>query len=380
MSFAFEIVKPATLETHGRLGKIKTAHGEIDTPVFMPVGTKGTVKAITPKVLQEELKAPIILGNTYHLYLRPGHELIQKAGGLHRFMSWPGPILTDSGGYQVFSLAKLRKISGEGVTFQSHIDGSTHFLTPELSIQIQEALGADIMMAFDECPPYPCTRIDMQKSLTITHDWERRSLQTWSRQDNTLFAIVQGGVYVDLREQSLAALLEMEKQTHKKFGGFAIGGLSVGEPNELMYQTLEKILGDFPKDRPRYLMGVGTPEDLVTCVGLGIDMFDCVLPTRNARNGNLFTQWGDLKIKQARFEADFGPVDAECACYTCQNFSRAYLRHLFLMDEILGPILNTIHNLHYYLGLLETCRSALREGGYAHFHKEFLNRRDKEGV
>lgn len=378
MPFSFELIKPAGHGTRARRGKICTAHGEIQTPIFMPVGTAGTVKAITPKILKDELRAQIILGNTYHLYLRPGHKLIKNAGGLHKFMGWDGPILTDSGGFQVFSLSKLRKLTDEGVRFQSHIDGSSHFLTPELSIEIQEALGSDIMMCLDECPPYPCTHDEMQKSLKITHAWEERSLIAKTRNDNALFAIVQGGVYHDLRKASLDALKNIGESLSpqgKNFDGFAIGGLSVGEPNELMYETIHEIEPDLPANKPRYLMGVGTPEDLVTCVDLGIDMFDCVMPTRNARNGMLFTKTGNVKIKQARFIEDFRPLDESCACYTCQNFTRAYLRHLFMADEILASILNTIHNLHYFLTLLEDCRNAIDDQRFPEFKKEFFIKR-----
>ena len=380
MTFSFEILKQAGAGTRGRRGKIKTAHGDIQTPIFMPVGTAGTVKAMTPAVLKNDLNAQIILGNTYHLYLRPGHELIAKAGGLHKFMGWDRPILTDSGGFQVFSLSKLRKITDAGVQFQSHIDGSTHMLTPELSIAIQEALGSDIMMCFDECPPFPCSHTDMQKSLKITHAWEARSLAAKTRTDNALFAIVQGGVYADLRRESLDALLAIEATSPQglKFNGFAVGGLSVGEPNADMYETIHEFEPHLPTDRPRYLMGVGTPEDLVTCVDLGIDMFDCVMPTRNARNGMLFTSIGDIKIKQARFTTDLGPIDQACTCYTCQNFSRAYLRHLFMANEILGSILNTIHNLHYYLTLLDDCRKALENSDFAAFKKNFFTKRSYE--
>lgn len=375
MAFAFEL-KKESLTSRARLGEITTSHGKIQTPIFMPVGTTGTVKAATPQVLQN-LNSQIILGNTYHLYLRPGHELIKKAGGLHKFIGWNRPILTDSGGFQVFSLTGLRKMTKDGVEFQSHIDGSKHFLTPELSIEIQEALGSDIMMCFDECPPYPCNKTEMEKSLQITHKWEERSLLAKTKEENALFAIVQGGVYAGLRQQSLETLLEIESQHTQKQGyqGFAIGGLSVGEPNELMYETIDQIEPFFPKNRPRYLMGVGTPEDLVTCIDLGVDMFDCVMPTRNARNGMLFTQYGDIKIKQAKYREDFHPLDARCACYTCQNFSRAYLRHLFVSREILSSILNTIHNLHYYISLLDQCRQAIANNNFSEFKLEFLRKR-----
>lgn len=378
MSFSSQFLQSTEISTSARSGQFTTAHGQVNTPVFMPVGTQGTVKATTPKQLKDDISAQIILGNTYHLFLRPGHELIKQAGGLHKFMGWDGPILTDSGGFQVFSLSKLRKMDADGVTFQSHIDGSTHRLTPEISIAIQEALGSDIMMAFDECPPYPCLHDDMQKSLKITHDWERRSLLAKSENSGALFAIVQGGIYPDLRLESLEALLKIEddlKSTGKKFAGFAIGGLSVGEPNEMMYETIAKLEPHLPKDRPRYLMGVGTPEDLITCIGLGIDMFDCVMPTRNARNGMLFTASGDIKIKQQRYRDDLTPPDAACSCYTCRCFTRAYLRHLYMSDEILASVLNTIHNLHYYVGLVTKCRQSILNGHFAEFKKTFFNGR-----
>jgi queuine tRNA-ribosyltransferase len=374
--FSFQQISHPDKNTHARLGKITTAHGEIQTPVFMPVGTKGTVKAMTPEGLKI-LNAQIILGNTYHLYLRPGHELVRVAGGLHRFMAWDKPILTDSGGFQVYSLTKIRKVTQEGVAFQSHIDGSRHVLTPELSIQIQEALGADIMMCFDECPALPADRAQIAKSMELTLAWEERSLKARVRQDNALFAIVQGGTEKTLRTQCLARLVEISETSTNGFSfeGYALGGLSVGEPNEVMHEVVAHIAPLMPQNKPRYLMGVGTPEDLVTCVDLGIDMFDCVMPTRNARNGMLFTDTGDLQIKQAAFTRDFSPVMVGCSCYTCQNFSRAYLRHLYLSDEILASILNTIHNLHYYIGLLDQCRLNLRDGTFASFKKTFFGKR-----
>jgi queuine tRNA-ribosyltransferase len=356
-----------------RRGHLQTAHGLIQTPVFMPVGTKGTVKAMTPAGLKE-MGASIVLGNTYHLFLRPGHELIGRAGGLHKFMGWNGPILTDSGGFQVFSLSKLRKILPEGVRFQSPIDGDTHLLTPELSIGIQETLGSDIMMAFDDCAPFPATREQISISMERTLDWEARSLAA-RKSDNALFAIVQGGTYQDLRVQCLERLQAISASAPRPFDGYALGGLSVGEPNEVMYEIVAAIVPHMPEGIPRYLMGVGTPEDLITCVGLGIDMFDCVMPTRNARNGMLFTRHGDINIKQAQYKEDFTPLDDKCLCYACQTFTRAYLRHLFLSDEILSSILNTIHNLHYYLGLLEDCRRALNDGTFSQFHREFFAQR-----
>lgn len=373
--FSFTIQKPANSQTRGRLGRIVTAHGEIPTPIFMPVGTAGTVKACTPQTLNE-LAAKIILGNTYHLYLRPGHHLVKAAGGLHKFMGWNGPILTDSGGFQVFSLTKLRKITPDGVHFQSHIDGSKHFLTPELSLEIQESLGSDIMMCFDECPPHPCTEAELEKSLKLTLSWEARSLKAKTRTDTSLFAINQGGLSAKHRLQHLIDLQEIAQKSTQAggfdFNGYALGGFSVGEPIDQMYETLDQITQAFPHDKPRYLMGVGTPHDLVTCVDMGIDMFDCVMPTRNARNGMLFTSTGSVKIKQAQYREDFSPIDPHCSCYTCQNFTRSYLRHLYVSDEILSSILNTIHNLHYYLSLLETIRMALHAGTFSEFKREFF--------
>lgn len=361
-----------------RLGRIQTSHGVLETPVFMAVGTSATVKSLTPQQLQE-LQVPILLGNTYHLYLRPGAELIERAGGLHRFMAWPEPILTDSGGFQVFSLSKIRKIESGGVRFQSHVDGSSHFLSPETSIAVQQKLGSDIMMCFDDCPPYGADRAQIEQSLTLTLDWERRSLAARTS-NQALFAIVQGGLHEDLRIRSLNDLLTMENVDEgfdRSFQGFALGGLSVGEPISEMYQLLEKIAPLLPADRPRYLMGVGTPEDLVTCIGLGIDMFDCVMPTRNARNGHLFTRFGDIKIKQAQFKDDLAPLDEACTCYTCKNFSRAYLRHLFINGEILSSVLNTIHNLHYYLRLMEDCRVAIAEDRFDEFARGFFEKRSQ---
>lgn len=361
-----------------RLGKITTDRGEIPTPIFMPVGTKATVKAATSQTLKD-LDAKIILGNTYHLYLRPGPDLVQKAGGLHKFMNWDRPILTDSGGFQVFSLAKLRKITEEGVQFQSHIDGSKHLLTPELSIQVQEALGSDIMMCFDECPALPATKETLKKSLELTLKWEERSLLAKSEGRN-LFSIIQGGTDLDLRKESLERILEIEarhESAGRSFAGHAIGGLSVGEPPEQMYETVAALAPLMPKDKPRYLMGVGTPEDLIICSGLGVDMFDCVMPTRNARNGMLFTRFGNVKIKQSRYKEDFTPIEEGCECYTCQNHTRAYLRHLYISDEILSSMLMTIHNLHFYLNLMSNIRNHLKNGDFVTFQKEFLSQRQQ---
>jgi len=347
-----------------RAGKLDTPHGNILTPIFMPVGTLGTVKAAAP----EELKAlgtQILLGNTYHLHLRPGDELIHKLGGLHRFMNWDGPILTDSGGFQVFSLAKLLKREEEGVVFRSHIDGRKVKLTPESSIAIQQNLGSTIMMCFDECLELPAEREKVQRSLELTSRWATRCKDARTT-DQALFGIIQGGGEEDLREESLQQLQEIG------FDGYAIGGLSVGESNEEMYRVTRHIAPRMPSDLPRYLMGVGEPRDLLEGVEAGVDMFDCVLPTRNARNGSLFTSHGKISIKQARFREDPKPLDPECQCNTCQHYSRAYLRHLYLSGEILGMRLNTLHNLHFFLNMMKNARNAILENRFAAFKKEFL--------
>ena len=348
--------------TRGRRGRVKTPHGTIETPAFMPVGTQGTVKTLSPRDL-EALGAQIFLANTYHLYLRPGPEIICQLGGLHSFASWPHPILTDSGGYQIFSMSQIRRITEEGVHFRSHLDGSSHFLSPEKAIQVQEALGADIIMALDECTPYPATRDYAETSMEMTSRWAKRCQEAHQRNAQSLFGIAQGGTYLDLRRRSIADLAELD------FDGYALGGLSVGESKSQMYEVVEACTDLLPEDRPRYLMGVGTPEDLLECVGLGVDLFDCVMPTRHARNGSLFTRFGRVSIKNARYAKDPQPIDEECTCYTCRNFSRAYLRHLFLADEILGLRLNTLHNLHFYLDLMRGVREAL-EGGSFLSHKE----------
>jgi queuine tRNA-ribosyltransferase len=369
-------------ETGARAGRLTTAHGEIDTPVFMPVGTQGTVKALTQTML-EEMDARIILGNTYHLYLRPTHNLINQLGGLHKFISWKRAILTDSGGFQVFSLGPLRKLSEEGVSFQSHIDGSRHFLTPEKAMEIQAALGSDICMCFDECTPFPATREQAKASMELTSRWARRSKDSLARlhsdpgeaaranlqivnQTQALFGINQGSMFFDLREQSLNELLEIG------FDGYAIGGLSVGEDKQVMYSVIHHMTPKFPEDKPRYLMGVGTPEDLVEAVAQGVDMFDCVLPTRNARNGNLFTGRGRINIKNARYRADDRPVDEACGCATCARYSRAYLRHLYMSGEILAAVLSSTHNISFYLDTMERIRQAIRLGAFKEFHKSFL--------
>ena len=354
-----------------RRGRLRVNHGTIETPIFMPVGTYGSVKAMSPLELRE-IDAQIILGNTFHLWLRPGTDILEKFGGLHGFMGWDGPILTDSGGFQVFSLGAMRKITEEGVKFASPINGDKLFLSPEISMQIQRALNSDIVMQFDECTPYeidgrPATRDEAGKSMQMSLRWGRRSIEEFRSggNPNALFGIVQGGMFEDLRDESLAQLNDMG------FDGIAIGGLSVGEPKEDMMRVLSHIGPRLPAHKPHYLMGVGTPEDLVAGVSNGIDMFDCVMPTRNARNGWLFTRFGDLKLKNARHKDDTQPLDATCACYACRNFSRAYLHHLQRAGEILGARLNTIHNLHYYLDLMRQMREALETDTFAAFVARF---------
>jgi len=335
----------------------------------MPVGTQGTVKALLPEALKE-LDAQIILANTYHLYLRPGHELVRELGGLHRFMNWDRPILTDSGGFQVFSLGDLRRISEEGVDFQSHLDGSRHRLTPESSIAVQEALDADIIMAFDECIPYPANRDYVADSTARSSRWARRCKEARRSEDGAgLFGIVQGGMFPDLRAGCARDLIEIG------FDGYALGGLSVGEEAGLMYDMMECTLPLLPADRPRYVMGVGTPENLVEGIARGVDMFDCVMPTRNARNGVLFTSFGKISIKQARYARDPEPIDPDCGCYVCNHYSRAYLRHLYQSGEILASVLNTHHNLHYYIQLMEEMRSAIEQDAFLDYKQEFYRKR-----
>jgi len=352
-----------------RRGRLHLAHGSVETPAFMPVGTYGTVKAMTPDMLRQT-GADICLGNTFHLWLRPGLEVIRAHGGLHRFMAWDGPILTDSGGFQVYSLDKLRKISEEGVRFASPIDGARLFLTPEESMHIQTVLNSDIVMIFDECTPHPADHDTAERSMQLSLRWAARSREAFDRQENSnaLFGIVQGGMFEDLRDASLAGLEDIG------FDGYAIGGLSVGEPKEDMRRILAHTAPRLPRDKPRYLMGVGTPEDIVAAVGAGIDMFDCVMPTRNARNGWLFTRFGDIKIKNAVHKHDTGPLDPTCSCYTCTHFSRAYLHHLHRTNEILGSMLNTLHNLHYYQQLMRELRDAIAVGEFestaARFHAD----------
>lgn len=375
-----------------RRGTVKLQHGEVQTPAFMPVGTYGTVKAMSPLELSE-IDAHIVLGNTFHLWLRPGLEVIAAHGGLHKFMGWDGPILTDSGGFQVWSLGALRKISEEGVKFRSPINGDSCFLTPEESMRIQRVLNSDIVMIFDECTPYPATVKEANTSMQLSLRWAKRSKEAFDlyqsqsisqalgmrdskdeavqpvQQKNALFGIIQGGMHEELRDVSLNGLTDIG------FDGYAIGGLSVGEPKEDMLRILAHTAPKMPQDKPRYLMGVGTPEDLVAAVSQGVDMFDCVMPTRNARNGWLFTQYGDVKIKNAFYKNDTAPLDADCDCYTCRNFSRAYLHHLHKVGEILGSRLNTIHNLHYYQVLMAQMRSAIESGTFETFKREFATKR-----
>ncbi|MBQ7487113.1 MAG: tRNA guanosine(34) transglycosylase Tgt, partial [Clostridia bacterium] len=332
--------------THARRGVLTTPHGEIQTPIFMPVGTQATVKAMTPREL-EEIGTQIMLSNTYHLHLRPGEDLIREAGGLHRFMSWNKPILTDSGGFQVFSLASLRKIREEGVSFRSHLDGSAMFMGPEESMAVQEALGSDIAMAFDVCTAYPCDYKTAKDAMERTHRWAERCKKAHTREDQALFGIVQGAFFKDLRIESAKALADMD------FPGYGIGGLSVGEPKPIMYDLMDELMPYMPEDKPRYLMGVGSPDCLVEGVYRGIDMFDCVLATRIARNGTCFTDQGRLVVRNAKYAHDFGPIEEGCDCYACQNFSRAYIRHLLKAGEITGGRLATIHNLRYLLRLME---------------------------
>jgi queuine tRNA-ribosyltransferase len=361
-----------------RRGRLELTHGSVQTPIFMPVGTYGSVKAMSPLEL-EKIGAQIILGNTFHLWLRPGLEIVRQFSGLHRFMGWDKPILTDSGGFQVFSLGEMRKITEEGVTFASPINGDRLFLSPEVSMQIQRVLNSDIVMQFDECTPYeidgrPATHEEAEHSMRMSLRWAKRSIAEFHRESNpnALFGIVQGGMFEDLRDESLAGLNELN------FHGMAIGGLSVGEPKQDMQRILAHTAPQLPPEKPRYLMGVGTPEDLVDGVSNGIDMFDCVMPTRNARNGWLFTRFGDVKIKNARYKNEDQPLDESCTCYTCQNFSRAYLHHLHRCGEILGAQLNTIHNLHYYLQLMQEMRDAIESESFSGFKIQFYHDRARQ--
>ncbi|MCB0361378.1 MAG: tRNA guanosine(34) transglycosylase Tgt [Bdellovibrionales bacterium] len=364
MSSSFKVLNQ---DGEARNGLLQTSHGLIETPVFMPVGTKGSVKAMLPHELQQ-MGTQIILGNTYHLHLRPGEKIIERLGGLHQFTRWQGPILTDSGGFQVFSLSQLRKISEEGVEFRSHLDGAKCFISPEKSMQIQMALGADIIMAFDECPAYPGTTESLRESMELTYRWLLRSKAAMVRPESQLFGIVQGGLNLELRLESL------EQITSVDLPGYALGGLSVGEPIHMMHQLVKEVGPRMPKNKPRYLMGVGTPLDLILSVDSGMDMFDCVMPTRTARNGTLFTWSGKVHIKRTQYKEDPSPLDPECDCYTCCHFSKAYLRHMFMSGEIVSARLNTIHNLHFYTQLMVRARKAIREGLWSEFRNQCLTR------
>ena len=367
---AFTLHKTAS-DCSARRGEVKTAHGTFQTPVFMPVGTQGTVKAVTPENL-EEMSAQIILGNTYHLFIRPGHELIEKFGGLHKFMNWKGAILTDSGGFQIFSLKDLAKITEEGAAFRSHLDGSKLFISPEDAINIQQSLGSDIMMCLDTCIPYPATKEETIASTDLTTRWAKRCREAHTKREQLLFGIVQGGMHPELRKAHADELINIG------FDGYAIGGLSVGEEKHLMHDMTEATAPHLPSDYARYLMGVGTPSDLIEGVFRGIDMFDCVMPTRNARNGTLFTSKGKLIIKNAKYRDDQRPLDEECECYTCRKYSRGYLRHLFQSREILSYHLNTIHNLHYYLNLMAGVRTAIEDDTFLQFRKDFYSKLENE--
>lgn len=359
--------------TKARAGLIHTDHGTIRTPVFMPVGTRGSVKAVEQRELLE-INAPIILGNTYHLYQRPGVDILRKFGGLHSFMSWPRPILTDSGGFQILSLSDLRKLSEEGVEFRSHIDGSRHFFTPEKIIEVERTIGADIMMVLDECPPYPAEKDYVSKSLDLTYRWAMRCKEKFSGTtplynfEQYLFGIVQGGTYPDLREKSARGLVEAD------FDGYAIGGLAVGEPVEEMYKTADFVTDILPENKPRYLMGVGTPANLLEAVERGVDMFDCVLPTRNGRNSQVFTSAGKLNVRNSTYAEDESPLDADCDCYACKNYSRGYIRHLFSVDEIFGLQLASLHNLRFFISLMEQTRLAILNDRFVEFKSETLGR------
>lgn len=365
-------MKLGEFKLHKKIGQARRAtfmthHGSFETPTFMAVGTKATVKAMTPEELKQ-CGTQVVLGNTYHLHLRPGENLIKKMGGLHNFMNWQGPILTDSGGFQVFSLSGLRKMSEEGVEFRSHLDGAKYFLSPEKSMEIQMDLGSDIIMAFDECLGYPATDDQIKKSMDLTHRWLVRSHKAMQRPESLLFGIVQGGLSLEHRKYSL------EQVTSVDLPGYALGGFSIGEPIHLMHELLPHIAPAMPEHKPRYLMGVGTPLDLIIAIDSGIDMFDCVMPTRVARNGTLFTWQGKVSIKRQEYKEDPGPLDPECDCYTCKNYSRAYLRHLFLSGEILGSRLNTIHNLHFYMSVMSKAREAIEQNRWEEYRDFCLTR------
>lgn len=351
-------------QTHARTGIVTTAHGTFETPVFMPVGTQGTVKGITPRDV-EETGAEIILGNTYHLYIRPGLDIIRKFGGLHHFMGWNRPILTDSGGFQVFSLSRLREITEEGARFQSHVDGASIFLTPEKVIEIQETIGSDIAMIFDECPPPTKDRELIRKSMEVTLRWSERAKKHHKRPDQALFGIVQGGSFLDLRKESL------ERTVALSFDGYALGGLAVGEPKEETLAVFDAMVPALPEEKPRYLMGIGTPLDFLEGIAAGADMFDCVTPTRYGRNGSAFTETGLIVVRNAKYAKDEKPLSGNCACYTCLNFSRAYLRHLFNADEMLGPQLVSIHNIYFFVNFVRSLRPHIRAGSFTQYKKDF---------
>ena len=372
MKFDLKITDP---KSKARAGKITTDHGTIETPIFMPVGTVGTVKGVHQTELKDQINPDIILANTYHLFLRPGMDILEKAGGIHKFMNWDRNILTDSGGYQVYSLSGRRKINEEGVKFKSHIDGSMHFFTPENVMETQRTIGADIIMAFDECTPYPCDYNYAKRSMHMTHRWLDRCMNHLEKLpfkygfEQTFFPIVQGSTYKDLRKQSAEYIANAGAQ------GNAIGGLSVGEPAEELYGMTEIVCEILPEDKPRYLMGVGTPINILENIALGVDMFDCVMPTRNARNGWLFTRFGDIKLKNTRYKDDLLPIDKSCACYTCQNFSRSYLHHLFKIGEMLGLRLNTIHNLFFYKTFMKEASDAIKDQKFKEYQTDFLKTR-----
>ena len=366
--FSYEVTHVCR-QSGARLGVLHTPHGDIPTPIYMPVGTSACVKAMTPREM-EEIGTKILLSNTYHLHLRPGEKLVEEAGGLHRFMGWNGPILTDSGGFQVFSLAGIRKIREEGVTFQSHLDGSRQFIGPEESMDIQQALGSDIAMAFDVCSPYPCDRETAKKNMEITHRWAERCKKHHTREDQALFGIVQGAFYKNLRIESARTLADMD------FIGYGIGGLSVGEPKPVMYEMLDEIMPYMPTEKPRYLMGVGTPDCFIEGVIRGVDMFDCVLATRIARNGSVLTSKGRVVVKNGKYAHDFTPLDDACDCYACRNFTRAYIRHLFNAKEITAGRLASIHNLRFLIHMMEEIREAIANDRLLDYRKEFYERYD----
>jgi len=361
-----------------RAGWFETDHGKVETPIFMPVGTQGTVKAVNQTYLADEIKAQIVLSNTYHLYLRPGTEILEAAGGLHKFMNWQKPILTDSGGYQVFSLSELRKLKSDGVEFKSHLDGSKHFFTPEKVIGIQRSIGSDIMMVLDECAPFPCDYDYAKNSVQLTSNWAVSNKEAFVRSSPLYdhkqfqFGIIQGSIYKDLREKSVNDLLKLD------FDSYAIGGLAVGEPIEQMYELVDFTTDFMPDDRPRYLMGVGKPENILESIALGIDMFDCVMPTRNARNANVFTWNGNLSMRNAKYKDDFKPLDEKCSCYTCRNYTRAYLRHLFIAEEIVALELASIHNLYFYLQLVTQARKNIIDGDFLDWKNKIVNEISKK--